>query len=705
MIRDNYKDEKLDLKNPRFLITLIVMTLVMTFYIVRLYEIQIIDGANYLARADENRISVVQDQTKRGIIYDRNGVVLAKNAPTYDIVIVPAELPENEGDRQRTFRVLSKLVGIPVNNGELNDATVRLFGECSTDFGLTQIVYIASSLAPYSETGILCDVDEALAREVEELSETMPGVGVRVNSIREYPTGYSTSEIIGFLGPIPAFVADEMEARGFLLNKDRYGYGGVESSLQDLLSGKNGRRVVEIDVAGLETRDLEPPHSPVPGYNVKLTIDIRLQNMMRSALLDTMAYYNQLSITGPLTHDGAAVAMDPYTGEILGLVSEPTFENNRMTRYIPAYYYEQLTVSQSKPLLNHITQVAQPPGSVFKIVTGIGAMNERVLAPTDQIFDPGSIQMQNTYSPNDPGSLQTYVCHQKAGHGYVDYPSALAWSCNIYFNKVGGGYEEEVPQGLGIDRLGQYAHALGYGERTGIELTGEEKGMIPTRTWKRVNMGESWATGDTYLASMGQGYITASPLQVMMSFSTVAAYGMMARPTLIREVLDERGNTVLPFTPRMLWDITKDPKIMTYDSDGVETGELKAVEPWVVEITRTGLRRVPQPGGTAEKAFAGDIYESSAKTGTAEYCDDIAREKGICNFGSWPSHAWTAAYAPYDKPEIVVVVFMYNGKEGSETAGFPTRRIIENFFILKEMDAEREGKTVRFKSPTEDIIE
>ena len=213
---------------------------------------------------------------------------------------------------------------------------------------------------------------------------------------------------------------------------------------------------------------MEPPKPAVPGYNVKLTIDVRLQNVMRGALLDTMAYYNRLSITGPLTYDGAAVAMDPYTGEIYGLVSEPTFENNRMTRYIPAYYYEQLTVSQSKPLLNHITQVAQPPGSVFKIVTGIGVMNERVLSPEDQIFDPGSIQMQNTYSPNDPGKVQEYVCHLRTGHGYVDYRSALAWSCNIYFNKVGGGFEEEVPRGLGIDRLGQYAHALGYGERTGI---------------------------------------------------------------------------------------------------------------------------------------------------------------------------------------------------------------------------------------------
>ena len=215
----------------------------------------------------------------------------------------------------------------------------------------------------------------------------------------------------------------------------------------------------------------------------------------------------------------------------------------------------------------------------------------------------------------------------------------------MYFNKVGGGYKDEVPEGLGIDRLGQYAHALGYGEISGIELTGEETGMIPTRTWKRVNKGESWATGDTYLASMGQGYISASPLQVLGSFVTVANKGIHIKPTIIKEVLDDRGNVVLPFTPKMLWDITKDPKIMVYDENGEETGKYKTVDPTVIDLTRQGLRLVTQPGGTASEAFAGDTHQSSAKTGTAEYCDDIAMADA-CKFGNWPSHAWTVAYAP-----------------------------------------------------------
>ncbi|MHC1771028.1 MAG: penicillin-binding protein 2 [Flexilinea sp.] len=688
----NQNKDKLDFKNRRFVIFYLVFFGIMFFYIYKLFIIQIIDGKYYLELADENRISVVKEQTTRGIIYDRNGVVLARNVPTYDIVITPAELPEDEGDIQNIYRQLSELIDIPVNNGEINDDTVKLYSECATDFGITQIVYIANSLTPYKQTGIKCDVEENVAMEIEELSANMPGVEVRVNSIREYPTGYDTSEVVGFLGPIPDLISTEMEERGFILDEDKYGYGGVESSLQDILSGKNGRRVIEVDVAGLETRDLEPPKEAVPGYNIKLTLDVRLQKVARAALIDTMNFYNNVSLSGPITYDGAAIAMNPKTGEILAMVSEPTYDNNRMTRYIPAYYYQQLFIDQSKPLMNHSIQIAQPPGSVFKIVTGIGAINERVVAPDFYVFDPGSIYVTQSYSPNDPGSQQEFVCHLRTGHGQVDYIHALAWSCNIYFNKVGGGYQNEVPEGLGIDRLGQYAHALGYGEYSNIELDGEEDGLIPTKTWKRVNQGESWATGDTYLASMGQGYITASPLQVLGSFVTVANKGIHMKPTIIREVLDQRGNVVLPFTPKMLWDITKDPKIMVYDEDGVETGEYKAVEPWVIDLTRQGLRLVTQPGGTGEEAFAGDTHQTSAKTGTAEYCDDIATQKGICIYGSWPAHAWTVAYAPYDEPEIAVVVFVYNGKEGAYMAGYPVRRIVDNYFLLKEYDAEVAGE-------------
>ena len=340
-------ENKLAGRSPRLIGFLLVFFGVMLFYVYRLFTIQIIDGDYYLDLADENRISIVQEQTKRGIIYDRNGVVLARNTATYDITITPADLPEDDGDTQEVYRKLSQLIDIPVNNGEINDETVRMYSECNTDFGISQVVYIASSLSPYNATGIRCDVSKELAMIVQEKAAEMPGVGVRMNSIREYPTGYSTAEIVGFLGPIPEMMQDEMREKGFLIESDQYGYAGVESSLQDILSGKNSRRVVEVDVGGLQTRDLEPPREAVPGYNIMLTIDVRLQNVMRAAMIDTMDFYNRVSVTGIITEDAAGIAMNPKTGEVLAMVSEPSYENNRMTRYIPAYYYQQLSVDQS----------------------------------------------------------------------------------------------------------------------------------------------------------------------------------------------------------------------------------------------------------------------------------------------------------------------------------------------------------------------
>ena len=190
-------ENKLAGRSPRLIGFLLVFFGVMLFYVYRLFTIQIIDGDYYLDLADENRISIVQEQTKRGIIYDRNGVVLARNTATYDITITPADLPEDDGDTQEVYRKLSQLIDIPVNNGEINDETVRMYSECNTDFGISQVVYIASSLSPYNATGIRCDVSKELAMIVQEKAAEMPGVGVRMNSIREYPTGYSTAEKIG----------------------------------------------------------------------------------------------------------------------------------------------------------------------------------------------------------------------------------------------------------------------------------------------------------------------------------------------------------------------------------------------------------------------------------------------------------------------------------------------------------------------------
>ncbi len=206
------------------------------------------------------------------------------------------------------------------------------------------------------------------------------------------------------------------------------------------------------------------------------------------------------------------------------------------------------------------------------------------------------------------------------------------------------------------------------------------------RTWKRINLAENWATGDTYIATMGQGYVVSTPLQVLVSIATLANDGKRMKPTLIHEVTDRDNNVITPFTPTLVHDITKEPVITIYDEDQFATEEKKVVEPWVIEKAQEGMRMVTMLGGTAEVPFAGEAIPSAGKTGTAEFCDDLAREKNLCSPGNWPAHAWYVGYAPFDDPEIVVVAFVYYGGEGASVAAPIVRRVMDAYFELKAID-------------------
>jgi penicillin-binding protein 2 len=377
--------------------------------------------------------------------------------------------------------------------------------------------------------------------------------------------------------------------------------------------------------------------------------------------------------------------MDPKSGEILAMVSYPSYENNRLTRIIPTYYYQQLIEDPHLPLLNKAISGEYPPGSVFKMATAIGILNEDVVTPEYQIKDPGEIQILEKYSQNDPGKLRRYVCYDENGHGMVDFLKGVMLSCDVYFYKVGGGYEDEVKKGLGIWRIGEYARALGYGTVTGVELNGEADGLIPDPTYKRRVIGESWSTGDTYIATIGQGLVVSTPMQVLISFVTLANDGKLLVPHLIKQIRDPDGNVIYDAQPEVRWDITVDPVITLYDENSFATEEKISVEPWVIAKVKEGMRLVVTEG-TSSDYFQGFNIPSAGKTGTAEYCDDIAREKNRCEFGSWPAHAWYAGYAPYDNPEIVVVAFVYNGNEGSAVAAPIVRNVLNGYFEFKAMD-------------------
>jgi penicillin-binding protein 2 len=675
---------KISWKNWRIRILYILILVIFGFYGFRLFSLQIINGDEYVAQAEENRISNISIQTERGIIYDRNGIVLAKNAASYNVMITPADLPVDEGAIQEIYRQLSAVIDIPVSNGELTDEVVKTFTPCNTDLGISEIVVIADTNAPYTPMEVKCDIDKETAMLIESKSDEWPGVTIEIEPIREYPTGALTSEIIGFLGPIPESQEEYYTELGFVAGRDKVGYAGVEATMQDTLGGKNGLRVVEVDVAGKVIRDVEPPVEPEPGLNIKLTIDTRLQEAAKAALIGNIDWWNRWFNDVRFTN-GVVIAMNPKTGEILALVSYPTYENNRMARFIPSYYYQQLSADPNRPLFNHAISAEHPPGSVYKIVTAIGALNEGVVTPYQSLITPYSIFITEKYSENDPGTPREFVDWKEGGHGQANFFKGVSQSVDVYFYKISGGYQDEVKEGLGIWRMSEYAKALGYGEITGIELPGETNGLVQTPTWKRINLSENWSTGDTYIAGMGQGYVLATPLQILVSYAIVANDGVYMKPTIIREIIDSDGNVVQEFEPEQVWDITKDPLIAIYDENNIPTGEKKVVEPWVIDVTQQALRMTVTEG-TAMSIFKGMEVPTSGKTGTAEYCDNIAQEQGLCVSGNWPAHAWYVGYGPSDDPEIAVIAFVYNGTEGSSVAAPIVREVLEAYFALKDID-------------------
>lgn len=676
----------------RILIFGLVFGIVLAIFFSQLVNLQVLEGAIYVSAAENNRTLTINTAAPRGIILDRNGTVLARNVASYNVVITPAELPNDQGAVQDVFRKLSELLNIPVNLNEITQENP--FVPCSSPHGITQIVNYGDTTAPYSPVRITCNISQELAMVLQEKTLDMPGVGVEIDPIREYPTGDLTSTIIGYLGPIPAEGTERYTDLGLVANRDKIGYAGVERSLESYLLGVNGIRRIEKDVAGQILRDLLPPESPVPGLNVRLTIDTRLQKASQEILIRQMDELNRISSTGIRATSGVVVAINPSTGEILAMVSYPSYENNRMARLIPAYYLEQLLDDGREPLLNHAIQAERPSGSVFKLITAVGVLNENVVTIDQVIEAPGEIVLVERYFANDPGTPKPFVDwnRDEGGFGQITFPYCIANSSNVCFYKMGGGYRDEIPEGLGVCRLGAYSRALGFGSPTGIEFPFEEDGLIPDPTWKRIFQGENWSTGDTYLASVGQGYVLGTPLQMLVATATIANDGKYMQPTLVREILDGEGNVVQPFQAQEKWDITQDFKVEIFEpqisvgSSCRSTGEFKNVTPYVIEQVQNGMR-LAVTEGTLEDEFSAVTISAAGKTGTAEYCDNVARERDICTPGNWPTHGWTVAYAPYENPEIAVVAFVYNGGEGARIAGPIVRAVIEHYFQLKAIDA------------------
>ncbi len=642
-------------------------------FVVQLWRLQVVEGKKYRQLADHNRFQSVEIDAPRGIVYDRNGNLLVRNRPTFNVAIVPAYLPDDTTAKTQVFARLAHLLKLPITNGGIHDVPshngyfrsflhheyTRLPNRqvkdsrsrklASAPQGIQDAVANAPQFAPYQPVIVATDVAPDVAAIIEQDRLNLPGVFIQTGSEREYLTGDLTSEILGYVGPIPPSQTDKYPADLYSPNDD-IGLVGLEASYEDQLHGKKGQEVVEVDVTGRKIKTIGDTSVAQPGNNLVLTIDLDLQKMVTEEL--------QVAIDNSKGKSGAAIVMNPQNGEILAMVSLPSYNNNLFAQGISAREYGLLSEDKRTPLVNKAISGLYPPGSTFKIVVAAGALQEKTVTPQQQFFDAGVLYLPNKFFPDDPDLAQPFYCWYREGHGLVDLVSGLAYSCDVYFYQVAGGYEPSGYEGLGLDRLIKYAEMFGFGSPTGVDIPSEGAGLVPTPKWKRLNYAETWVTGDTYNMAIGQGFVLATPIQVLNAYAATGNGGILYKPHLVKEIRNPQQALVQQIKPAIIGKLALDADTLGWVQKGLD-----AVIDW----------------GTAKDAINVPGIAVAGKTGTAEFCDRYPQcldKDGRVK----TSHAWFAAYAPAKDPQIAVVAFIYAGGEGSLVAAPVVNSILRYYF-------------------------
>ncbi len=740
----------------RLLFMRVGIILVLSLLVYRVYSIQHNKGSELVSRARDNQIATLTTTPPRGVIVDRHGRPLAINKPSFNVTIIPAFLPadteEERPIRQGVFARLSELVGVPVTDtikqevqiASANPELVSTYSRLAEIYGASveetldaagvveqmpdtiEGIVNEHSFAPYVPAVIATGVSITDAYKIEQQSIFLPGVRVLPEPLREYPSGEYTAHLIGYMGPVPN--QNWIDVLGYERD-DRVGWAGLESSMEIELAGKKGERRIEQDWSGREVRQIGEEIAPQAGLNLHLTLDLRLQEITADVLAQFMEANSETvrrdSITGeqslPEIEQAAVVALNPQTGEVLAMVNFPTFDNNLFQTEVPVDYYLGLARNEYTPLVNHAISGTYPPGSTFKLVPASAALQKGVVSAERYLFDPGTIEIPNRFAPNDPGRVQEFVCWNPAGHGAMNMRLGIANSCDVYFYKISGGFDQdgEFVEGLTVDRIDVYGHQFGFGRVQGIELPLEAEGNLPTRAWKRQTQGEPWSTGDDYNLGIGQGFMTATPLQEAQMAAVIANGGFLYRPSIIHHMTDAEGNVVLVDDKSQIiarahqdrngqvvvTDAEGNPIDNTFgiqfDAEGnyIFRGEVidtLAVDPEYIQVVADGMEMVNNRMSDTEyftgatyvdwDALEAQIGATAGKTGTAEYCDNIAIKHGWCRFEDiaqrriLPTHAWYVGYAPVDDPQIAVAVFVFNGGEGSQWAAPVACHVMAAYF-------------------------
>ncbi len=585
--------------------------------LVRLWHLQVTEGEQYRSLSENNRIRLKRVRATRGTILDRHGQILVDNRPSFDVALVP----EDAHDVPRTLASLTRLLA----------ADAREFSAA---------MQAAANRPPFEEVILKRDLDweSIVALETHQLD--LPGVSVQVGPRRTYPFNDMAAHLLGYVGEVSQ---QELANRQGYRMGDLIGKAGAERYWEDYLRGIDGGQQVEVDAVGRKLRTLSEVEE-TPGNTLVMTLDRELQLAAERAMGD---------------HEGAVVALDPRSGEVLAMVSRPAFDPNVFARGIHRAEWKALTQDRKRPLNSKAVQGTYPPGSTFKVVMAAAALEEGVINPFTQIFCGGGIWFGN----------REFRCWRKGGHGNMNVHEALTRSCDVFFYQVG--------QRLGIDAIADYAHRFGLGAPTGITLEHESGGIIPSSAWKRQRFGEPWYAGETLSVAIGQGYVTTTPLQMANVIAAIANDGTVYRPQFVKRVETPDGTLVRAEEP-------------------VVERELGFKKTTLLQIRQALSDVVNSSRGTGTKARVKGI-EVGGKTGTSQVGKlgaerakqgHMARER--------KDHAWFIAFAPVSSPEIAVAVLAEHAGEHGGTAAAPiAQQVIAHYFGVADDDDATIRQTAR----------
>ncbi len=577
-----------------------IVLVIFGIFTLRLWYLQVIKGGEYRKLDERNRLRVMDIPAPRGVIYDRNDNPLVRNVLSFDVSVVKEDIPRD----YEALSALGRLVGLMPEDIKKRSRVMN---------------------NPFEAIKLKQNISFEEVAKIEARRIDFPGLQVEVTSAREYLYGQTASHVLGYLGnPTPRQLSsseyNNISPQSFI------GQFGVEKSYDSLLRGVAGKKIVEVDALGNVIKFVRI-QKPARGHDLRLTLDVNAQMEAEKSLEGKT---------------GAVVAIKPDTGEILALASAPSFNPNLFVGGINIRDWKELVQHPKKPLMNRAIQNQYPPGSTFKIITALAALEKGVVSEDTPFSCYGSINLGRVFR-----------CWKDGGHGGVSLYRALVESCDVYFYEVG--------KRINIDTVAQYASAFGLGRPTGIELEGEASGVVPSTKWKLKVKKEKWYQGETLNTVIGQGYLTVTPVQMARLTAAVVNGGKLFKPHLIKDADKESQ-------PENVIEIAHE--------------NYEFVKKALVGVVYEG-------GGTGGRARS-NIISIGGKTGTAQVIGGAVKGKYLPE--EHQDHAWFIAFAPQNNPQIAVAVFVEHGGHGGSAAAPIAKRVIETYFNPPKPEVEGETK-------------